>query len=185
MRGTVCNVVENKGSENAQQGDILFGRVAQIDSLAMLIGCGTIRIPPKMKPEVIRFREWLLESYDSINSDTLYDYDLEIRQLYFDIYYILIRPPELRNTDGDPHFSSPEIFDMFRVYETEDGFLIPGSALDNLNDQWDEKDTQSVSSSQSAVPKPQRLSGNRAKKPSRDSRKKDVDDRQLKLFDDE
>jgi hypothetical protein len=102
LRGTVSSVIEKKGSENARRGDILFACVAQIDSIAMLIGCGTVLIPPKLKPELIRFRRWLLESDDPITSRTLYDYDLEIRELYFNIFYSLMQPPELQNTDGDP-----------------------------------------------------------------------------------
>jgi hypothetical protein len=102
LRGTVSNVVEKKGSENVRLGDILFGRVVRIDSINMMIGCGTVLLPPKMKPEVIRFRQWLLESDDPITSRTLYDYDLEIRQVYLDIYYALMQPPVLQNTDGDP-----------------------------------------------------------------------------------
>jgi hypothetical protein len=122
--GSVSDVVEKKGSENARRGDILFGRVVQIDSITMLIGCGTVLIPPKMKPELIRFRQWLLESNDPITSDTLYDYDIEIRQLYLDIYYALMRPPELQNTDGDPlnfhtiyyEIDSPELaFERLKV----------------------------------------------------------------------
>jgi hypothetical protein len=90
----------------------------------MLIGCGTVLIPPKMKPELIRFRQWLLESDNPITSRTLYEYDLEIRELYLDIYYALMRPPELQNTDGDPlsfhtiyyEIDSPElVFDRLKV----------------------------------------------------------------------
>jgi len=99
--GTVSNVIEKKGSENARQGQILFGRVVQIDTVAMLIGCGTILIPPKMKPELIWFRQRLAEFDDPIDFDTLYDHDLEIRELYFNIYSALMQPPELQNTDGD------------------------------------------------------------------------------------
>jgi hypothetical protein len=102
LRGTVSDVIEKKGSENARPGDILFARVVQIDSIAMLIGSGTVRIPPGMKPDLIRFRQWLLEVDGLITSDTLYDYDLEIRELYLDIFSALMRPPELCNTDGDP-----------------------------------------------------------------------------------
>ena len=100
--GTVSNVIEKKGSENARRGQILFGRVVQIDTVAMLIGCGTVLIPPKMKPELIRLRQWLLEFSDSVDFDTLYDHDIEIRELYFNIYSALMQPPELQNTDGDP-----------------------------------------------------------------------------------
>ncbi len=124
LRSTVSDVIEKKGSENVRRGDILFGRVVQIDSITMLIGCGTVLIPPKMKAELIRFRQWLMESDDPITSGTLYDYDIEIRQLYFDIYYALMRPPELQNTDGDPlsfhtiyyEIDSPElVFERLKV----------------------------------------------------------------------
>jgi hypothetical protein len=100
--GTVSNLIEKKGSENARRGQILFGRVVQIDTVAMLIGCGTVLIPPKMKPELIRFRQRLAEFDDPIDFDTLYDHDLELRELYFDIYSALMQPPALQNTDGDP-----------------------------------------------------------------------------------
>ena len=95
-------MIEKKGSERSRRGDILFARVVQIDSVTILNGCGTILIPPKMKPELIRFRKWLLESEDPITSHLLYEYDLEIRELYFHIFYSLMAPPELQNTDGDP-----------------------------------------------------------------------------------
>ena len=122
--GTVSNVIEKQGSENVRRGDILFGRVVQIDPITMMMGCGTVLIPPRMKPELIRFRQWLLESDDPITSSTLYDYDLEIRELYFDIFYSLMRPPELQNTDGDSlnfhtiyyEIDSPEVaFERLKV----------------------------------------------------------------------
>jgi hypothetical protein len=122
--GSVSDVIEKKGSENVRRGDILFGRVVQIDPITMLIGSGTVLIPPKMKPDLIRFRLWLLESDDPITSGTLYDYDLEIRELYFDIFFYLMRPPELQNTDGDPlsfhtiyyEIDSPElVFERLKV----------------------------------------------------------------------
>jgi len=77
-----------------------------------------------MKPELIRFRQWLLESDDPITSRTLYEYDLEIRELYFNIFYALMRPPELQNTDGNPlifhtiyyEIDSPElVFERLKV----------------------------------------------------------------------
>ena len=102
FRGTVANVTEKSGSENARRGQILFARVVQIDTVAMLIGCGTILIPPKFKPELIRLRQQMAEIDDPIDYDTLYDYDIEIRELYFNIYSALMHPPELQNTDGEP-----------------------------------------------------------------------------------
>lgn len=117
FRGVVADVLEKMGSQNARAGDIIFARVVQVDSVAMLVGCGSVLIPPKMKPVLINFRNWLLESNDPITADTLNEFDVEFRDLYFDIYDALMRPPELRNTDGDPmsfhtiHFEieSPEL----------------------------------------------------------------------------
>jgi hypothetical protein len=102
LRGNAIDVLEKMGSENAQKGDMLIARVVQIDSVAMLVGCGTILIPPKLKPTLITFRKWLLDGVDTITSETLYDYDIEIRKLYFDIYNSLMQPLSLQNTDGDP-----------------------------------------------------------------------------------
>jgi hypothetical protein len=74
---------------------------------------------------------------------------------------------------------------MFRLYQTEDGLLIPGSFLDHLNNRRDENETQPVPLSHPAVHKAQRRSKVRAERPTRDPGKKDADDRQLRLFDDE
>ena len=117
FRDEIADVLEKMGSQNARRGDILFARVVQVDSVAMLMGCGSVLIPPKMKPELIMFRKWLLESNDPITANTLNEFDVEFRDLYFEIYDALMRPPELRNTDGDPmsfhtlHFEieSPEL----------------------------------------------------------------------------
>jgi len=74
---------------------------------------------------------------------------------------------------------------MFRLYETEDGLLIPGSILENMENQRDENATQPASLSHPAAHKTQRRSEPQAERPPRDLKKKDADDRQLKLFGDE
>ena len=120
LTGSISDVIEKKGSENARRGNILFGRVVRIDDLAMLIGYGTVVIPPRMKPELIRFRQCLQESTDPVTSRTLYDYDLEIRELYLNIYAALMGPRELQNTDGDPlsfHTIHYEIDSPGKVFE--------------------------------------------------------------------
>jgi hypothetical protein len=122
--GTVTNVTEKKGSENARRGQILFGRVVQIDTVAMLIGCATILIPPKMKPALIQLRQRLAQYDDPIDFDTLHDYDIELRDLYFDIYSALIEPPELHNTDGDP-------IQLHRIFYEIDA---PGLVFEKLKD---------------------------------------------------
>jgi len=53
LRGGAVDVIEKMGSQNAKVGNMLLARVIQIDSVAMMIGCGSILIPPRMKPEMI------------------------------------------------------------------------------------------------------------------------------------
>jgi hypothetical protein len=86
---------------------------------------------------------------------------------------------------GDPEFSSAKIADMFRFYETEDGFVIPGSMLDSLRDQQDENEIKPSPLLHPTANTAPRRSKTKAKKPARDKKKIEADDRQLKLFDDE
>jgi len=86
---------------------------------------------------------------------------------------------------GDPDFSSAKITNMFRMYETEDGLLIPASILDAIDNQESENETQPGILAHPAAHNTQRRSEPQAQRPTRDLKKKDVDDRQLKLFDDE
>jgi hypothetical protein len=102
FRGIETDVIEKQGSENARPGDILLARIVQIDHVAMLVGCGSILITPNFKPAIIDLRREMFQEYRHITPDVLKDYDIEIRELYFDIYESLFQPPQLCNTDGDP-----------------------------------------------------------------------------------
>jgi len=99
--GGIIDVKEKRGSENVQKGDLLFGRAVTIDAVSMLFGSGSIIIRPSWKPYLIHFRKWLIEE-DPVTIETLTDFDFEIREIYFEIFEKIMRPPELQNTDGDP-----------------------------------------------------------------------------------
>lgn len=73
---------------------------------------------------------------------------------------------------GDPDFSSAKIANMFRLYETEDGLLIPASILDAMDNQGRENATQPGTLSHPAAQKPTRRSEPPAKGPPLISRKK-------------
>ena len=89
-------------------------------------------IPPQFKPEMIEFRKRLRKDDKTVTAEILTEYDTEIRELYFDIYNVMIQPPELRNTDGDLlkfhtiryHIDSPELafqrLNSLSVIETEE-----------------------------------------------------------------
>jgi hypothetical protein len=68
----------------------------------MLMGLSPTIIPPGRKPDIIQFRKKLRRGRSSISVETLVEWDVEIRQLYFDIDQSLHTRPQLCNTDGDP-----------------------------------------------------------------------------------
>ncbi len=120
FQGIETDVIEKQGSENARPGDILLARIVQIDHVAMLVGCGSILIAPNFKPAVIELRREMLKEYRDITPDVLKNYDIEIRELYFDIYESLLQPPQLCNTDGDPlmfHILHYDIDDAEKVFQ--------------------------------------------------------------------
>ncbi|MBW2251040.1 MAG: DUF2384 domain-containing protein [Deltaproteobacteria bacterium] len=120
FRGIETDVIEKQGSENARPGDILLARIVQIDHVAMLVGCGSILITPNFKPAIIDLRREMLQEYRHITTDVLIDYDIEIRELYFDIYESVLQPPQLCNTDGDPllfHILHYDINDAEKAFQ--------------------------------------------------------------------
>jgi len=117
--GIETEVIEKQGSENARPGDIMLARIVQIDHVAMLVGCSSILIPPNFKPAIIDLRREMLQEYRHITPDVLKDFDIEIRELYFDIYESLLQPPQLCNTDGEPllfHILHYDIDDAERAF---------------------------------------------------------------------
>ncbi|MBU0986817.1 MAG: SEC-C domain-containing protein [Proteobacteria bacterium] len=119
LQGFETDVMEKMGSENARPGDILLGRIVQVDHVAMLVGCSSILIPPSHKPAIIDLRHYLLQEYRYITAEVLNEYDTEIRDLYFQIYESQLQPPKICNTDGDPlvfHTLHYEIDDPEEVF---------------------------------------------------------------------
>jgi hypothetical protein len=81
---------------------------------------------------------------------------------------------------GDPEFSSPEIAEMFTLYETAEGFIIPGSFLRDQEITFDSAESDASSKTKTSQNHPkQKKNDASSKKESRNT-----DDRQLKLFDD-
>ena len=101
LTGLRMNVQERTGSQYVQPGDILFGRAVEVDGVGMLIGLSQTLIPPGRKTEIIQLRKRLRHGDVIINDDTLYEWDTEIRQLYFNIDRSLHTLPRMQNTDGD------------------------------------------------------------------------------------
>ena len=102
LLGNEVDVIEHLGSQAAQRGDIFFARVMQFDHVGLMVGSGSILIPPSSKPDIIHLRTAIRSQTGSISVDDLHEWDSEIRELYFAIYTKLHAPPQWSNTDGDP-----------------------------------------------------------------------------------
>ncbi len=102
LKGARIEVQERSGSEYVQSGDLLFGRAVLVDGVGMLIGLAATILPPGRKPDIIQLRKRLRHDRSAITDNTLYDWDTEIRDLYFDIDRALHGVPQLCNTDGHP-----------------------------------------------------------------------------------
>jgi hypothetical protein len=116
------DVIEHSGSQICQRGDMLFGRVIQVDHVGLMMGCGSTLIPPASKPSIIELRHLMREQEGDLSVDGLHEWEMEIRELYFAIDERLHLPPKLRNTESDP-LSLHELY-----FEIES----PGEAFDRL-----------------------------------------------------
>jgi hypothetical protein len=86
---------------------------------------------------------------------------------------------------GNKEYCTPEISDMFRIYETKEGFLVPGFIRDNLDEATPaENKSRSTENVKKAGEKKDRRSNLESKNKSYDIDGKKDSKRQLKLFDD-
>ncbi len=102
LSGDEIEVSERSGSKAVKAGDILFCRVVRVQNVAMMVGCSAMIIPPIRKPEIIRFREEYFRKRRTITEEMLKECDFELREHYIRILDGMLKPPQLRNTDGDP-----------------------------------------------------------------------------------
>ncbi len=122
LTGEQSDVVEKEGSENAEPGDLLLGRVVQVDHVVLLPDAGQALIPPSFKPLLVEFRRAMQKKAGKITAEVLADFAFGVRGLYFGIFEELSSLPEMQNTDGDPL-----LFHTLH-YEIED----PQQAFDKL-----------------------------------------------------
>ncbi len=120
--GAETRVLDKTASETVEAGDILFASVATVKHVSILMGCSTIIFQPSWKPAVINLRKHLKKRNASISDAIVAEYDVEIRDLFFEFYEDAQEPPQMVNTDGEPM-----AFHTLR-YEIDD----PGAAFEKL-----------------------------------------------------
>jgi hypothetical protein len=112
LTGAEATAQERLGSEVLQTGDILFGRVVRVRDVGFFLGMSAFVMPPRMKPDIIALRRNISRRPGKITTDDLYEWDLEIRQFFWNADRLLHTPPEVRNTDGDPIEFHKLIYDI-------------------------------------------------------------------------
>ncbi len=112
--GQVVDVLERQGTEALAVGDILYAQIAQVEGIAMLEATASFSLPLTKSLEVIDLREELVSHGVSMTAESLRDYDLELRELFFALADSVLDPvmPELRNMDGDLLDPQELIFDI-------------------------------------------------------------------------
>ena len=128
LLGHEVDVMEQSGSKMCQPGDLLFGRVIEVDHVGLMMGCGSTLLPPASKTSVIALRRQMREQEGELTRETLEAWAGEIRRLYFTLDEQLHGMPEIRNAEGDP-ISVHELY--FEIASPEAAFeglkrLAPG-----------------------------------------------------------
>lgn len=111
LTGREVLVQEHSGSEFMQKGDLFFGRVVQVDTVSMFMGLSPNKMPPRMIPEVIQLRRDLSGSRGLLSMDDLYDWDLEIRELFWDMDAMMNQQGEYDDSapSQEALLSNPEV----------------------------------------------------------------------------
>ena len=103
LTGSRFRVLEQGASQKLKPADLIFARVMTIDSVSIMLGTAPFVVPPRWHTRIIDWRERMFRKRLMMRQD-LVDFDIEIRDLYFDLAAELLNPtpPRLCNTDGDP-----------------------------------------------------------------------------------
>ena len=103
LTGSRFHVLEQSASQTLRPADLVFTRVLTIDGVSLMLGMAPFAVPPRWHTWIIDWRERLFRRRLMTRQD-LAEFDIEIRDLYFDIAAELLdpTPPRLCNTDGDP-----------------------------------------------------------------------------------
>jgi hypothetical protein len=105
MTGRNVVVREQRASGMVQSGALLFTRVLSVEDTAIMSGCAPLVIPPDWHLPLLDARDRAAGGKGRhLTQERLHDLDSDLRRLYFQIEEAVYnpRPPEIRNTDGDP-----------------------------------------------------------------------------------
>jgi len=104
LLGRKVDVHERQASTTLRRGSIIFSRIVSLDGDAIMVGCAPIAIPPRYLRDLHEVRDHMTEVSGALDRKTLFEHDIEIRELYYEFRDLMLNPvpPQLANTDGDP-----------------------------------------------------------------------------------
>jgi hypothetical protein len=112
FHGEEFDVEEHSGSQHTRVGELTFARIVSVESLSTINGSGSITIPAVYKTDCIRLRSMMKESEKKITNKTLFIWQHDIIQLYWEIFLRATTPPQMANTDGDPLESHTVVYEI-------------------------------------------------------------------------
>jgi hypothetical protein len=122
--GEETEIEEHSGSEMMRTGDVLYAQLWILPEVATLGRSAPICFPPDKKVEIIKLRAQLQHKIKKQNrglsADDLTSHTDQIRTVYLNIRAALTKPPQLRNTDGDPFVSHKIHFNIQSAQRTFD-----------------------------------------------------------------
>lgn len=112
--GRTYRVREQSASTVVEVGAVIYARVLPMDSVAVMVGCADVCIPPIFRIKLIDLREELAGEDGLLSEESLLDWDGPLRGAYRAIADQVRNPPApvLQNTDGEPLLSCRVIFDL-------------------------------------------------------------------------
>ncbi|MBX9895403.1 MAG: SEC-C domain-containing protein [Nitrosomonas sp.] len=114
LTGEECYATEHSASVHAEAGQIVFGKLAKVDHVAILEASAAFFIPPGEKFAILELRKELLELENPPSPALLGKYEHEMLEIYQVVYDRLFNPPmpSLRNTDGDTTVFQKLVYDI-------------------------------------------------------------------------
>lgn len=95
-------VLENSASQALHRGDVVFGSVFEAGGIGLFGALSMIAFKPSAKIKILATRKTMSQgTKNRISAETLEEYDMEVRDLYLDLFMARTAMPALCNTDGD------------------------------------------------------------------------------------
>lgn len=130
MTGVERYVNERQGSNDLEEGDMLFGRIAGIQETLIFDVVAQLKFPPEDKGILLDLRSWIRRK-KRLKKDALptvrhlIEHETEVRAVYRSLRerYLNPAPPVLTNTHGDPLSLERLIFEIEDPQEAFEALL--------------------------------------------------------------